>query len=731
MRRWVGGVALVLVLLAVSGPAAAQPGKKGRPESVVNGRPISSWVKDLTSGKSEQMVPAINALMRAGPEARPAVPALVRILTGEPSFTQLLAVLVLARIGPDAVPELRKALDSKSAKGRELAARALGVIGDPSAVSGLVARLKEDKDDNVRRSAATALRQMSARPALPALRAALDDADPEVRVEAAWAVWHIGNEARGVPVLTRALKEKDEDLLTRALSALRDMGPKAKDAADAVAALLKHDNVDLRLLAAQTHHRLTGKTDGLAVVTAALKDAETKQRAAAALAEFRATDEAGKLAAVLLADREANVRREAATWAGPSGLEGALNDPDLGVRWWAALGLLSGKGTKKRDDDGLLLELRAAQGTSSKGEPNSDAVLNVLASERAAPALAAILTDGPARYHADAARALALPGMDARPALDALLTAIRSDDSALRRAAAEALAGIGPEQLPRLRKLLDDTDPKVRESAARTIGRIGVPARSLTAALAGRLRDMDAGVRTQAALALWSVDAQSEAPLKVLDLVLKDVDNKDRWEAIEAIGVIATEAIPTIRGLTEVLVNALKDRDPRVRAVAAKWLWRRVKQAKPVMPLLRDVLGGRDAFARLVAVETLGELDPEASPGPVLLAALEERDQPIRLAAIEGLARQGDPGPLVKAMVGKSPRTRDGARRALERMGPAARQALPELAKQAVDRDGEAAGRLLGRLFADREKLLKDYLAAVAKKDDLAVKKLEKALLAK
>ena len=62
-------------------------------------------------------------------------------------------------------------------------------------------------------------------------------------------------------------------------------------------------------------------------------------------------------------------------------------------------------------------------------------------------------------------------------------------------------------------------------------------------------------------------------------IAFKDVDNKDRWEAVEGIGTISVEARPAIRGLTEIVVGALKDRDARVRMQAAKWLWRRTREA--------------------------------------------------------------------------------------------------------------------------------------------------------
>jgi HEAT repeat protein len=222
---------------------------------------------------------------------------------------------------------------------------------------------------------------------------------------------------------------------------------------------------------------------------------------------------------------------------------------------------------------------------------------------------------------------------------------------------------------------------------------MGVQARSALPALTRLLSDAEAPVRTQAALAIWNIDANAELALPVLSLVLKDVDNRDRWEAVEAIGIIAAEARPAIKGLTEVMVVALKDRDARVRLQAARSLWRRTRDAKVVVPLLRDGVGDRDVVARLITVETLGEMPREDRVAPLLVQALEDRDVSVRLLAQEGLARGGEAlvPQLVEALGAKTARARLGAVRALGLIGPPARKALAAL--EALKKDGDAAVR--------------------------------------
>src|SRR5262249_47945673 len=150
--------------------------------------------------------------------------------------------------------------------------------------------------------------------------------------------------------------------------------------------------------------------------------------------------------------------------------------------------------------------------------------------------------------------------------------------------------------------------------------------------------------------------------------VIKDVDSADRWEAIEAVGYIATTAVPPIKGLTEVLVNGLKDRDVRVRATAAKWLWRRSKMGKAVLPPWRAVAPPRDASPRQVVTETLGEITGEPGVLPLLAVGLEDRDLMVRVAAERGLANVGTVEMVVKMLTAKRKRTPAAAVRILALM---------------------------------------------------------------
>jgi hypothetical protein len=110
---------LVLVVLA-GGPAAGQADKKKddkkkddkkavRREPKLDGRTIAAWAKSLEEGDAGDKLKAALALMQAGPEARPALPGLMKLLAKPEPLVMAFALPVLSRIGADAVPPLHSA----------------------------------------------------------------------------------------------------------------------------------------------------------------------------------------------------------------------------------------------------------------------------------------------------------------------------------------------------------------------------------------------------------------------------------------------------------------------------------------------------------------------------------------------------------------------------------------------------------------------------------------------
>src|SRR5262249_27810013 len=229
----------------------------------------------------------------------------------------------------------------------------------------------------------------------------------------------------------------------------------------------------------------------------------------------------------LLGDEDAAVRREAACnqcarvesdLSTIRALRARLSDPDRSVRWWVALALLGSDAPVGDLEEELLRALRIPFRPVG-GMPTHPWVTiqetTAPAGPRATAALIRILKGRPLRFQVEAARTLALLGMDAKVARPALIETLKGE-KLLRRAAAEALGQIGSDGVPELVDRLGHKDERVREGAARAIGRMGLPARSAVEPLTAALTDRSSAVRTQAALALWCVDGDAGAALPVL-----------------------------------------------------------------------------------------------------------------------------------------------------------------------------------------------------------------------
>ena len=228
MMRVVVSICLIGIL---AGSSAAQP-KKAEP--VVEGKTVGAWAKALAGKELLPRIRAVNALMKAGPEARAAAPALIELFRdGDATFLHPLAAVTLSRMGGEAVPALQKALDDRAAAVKSNAALTLGLIGPAAraAVPALALALK-DADPGVRQAAAQAMGSIgsAARPAASRLNDLLADRDASVRIEAALALWRAAGDARGVGVLADAVSAKDDAVAQRAVEGVGEIGPKAKGA---------------------------------------------------------------------------------------------------------------------------------------------------------------------------------------------------------------------------------------------------------------------------------------------------------------------------------------------------------------------------------------------------------------------------------------------------------------------------------------------------------------------
>jgi HEAT repeat protein len=166
-----------------------------------------------------------------------------------------------------------------------------------------------------------------------------------------------------------------------------------------------------------------------------------------------------------------------------------------------------------------------------------------------------------------------------------------------------------------------------------------------------------------------------------LSKAMRDADPAIQRAAAAALGDV---------GAVSVLAQALKDPDKDVRRNAVRPLRRVVTRGgssgdpaatKAVVAALADALKDPDAGVRRAAASSLGALGPVAVDAiPSLAATTMDSDLSVRNATIEALGRMGSPAAvpvLVRAL--KDPQTASLAVRALGKMGPTARGAIPAL----------------------------------------------------
>jgi HEAT repeat protein len=233
------------------------------------------------------------------------------------------------------------------------------------------------------------------------------------------------------------------------------------------------------------------------------------------------------------------------------------------------------------------------------------------------------------------------------------------------------IEAIGPAAVPGLLDGLKDADPHVRFVAASSLFPIKSPqaARALSACLA----DPDRDVRAEAAKALAAIGPQAAPAL--ID-AFRSPDAAVRQQAAVVLGMMNRPAFAAVPALVE----RLKDERADVRSTTALALGMMRRGAREAIPALRELLKGRqDAFDAAIA---LAMIDPTNSTDVVP-------------TLVTGLSRQ----PLARHLV-TAP--------ALACLGPAAREALPELrtvlkqAERQKDRDVAQAVRRAIRLI-DRQ----------------------------
>jgi HEAT repeat protein len=208
------------------------------------------------------------------------------------------------------------------------------------------------------------------------------------------------------------------------------------------------------------------------------------------------------------------------------------------------------------------------------------------------------------------------------------------------RVAAEAeteVAKLGAEAVPALRAALQDrtASPQRTKAALRACSILGDVSAPLLPEVAAHLTTVD--YTAEAALALSMMGRDAYTPLSD---ALVSQHAEVRREALRSLGKLQERA-PLEPGLVvPQLLDALADRDPGVRAMAATYLGIIHEHPDDVVPALAEMLKDGDPAVRTAAATALGGFGAAAKPAvPALRRAAGDRDENVAREASRALVK--------------------------------------------------------------------------------------------
>jgi HEAT repeat protein len=226
---------------------------------VHGGSAVASAVPELLPNLVDPMADVRESAARAleqigAPAARPAVPALLRLLNADPiPEVRRRAALALGRIDPTAADVIGEAARSlrtdRDTTVRVSAAVLLMASGDAAArVWDVLTDALTDDSSAVRLYSAAALaRTPGGESAVPRLLAAVEDDDPVVRTEAIGLIVELRRDrSEVIPLLVNALHDVDPDVRGAAADALGSLGRRARPTLPALGALLRDPDEGVR-----------------------------------------------------------------------------------------------------------------------------------------------------------------------------------------------------------------------------------------------------------------------------------------------------------------------------------------------------------------------------------------------------------------------------------------------------------------------------------------------------
>lgn len=629
--------------------------------------------------------------------------------------------------------------------------------------------------------------------AVPALIAALDDADPRNRTVAAEAVATVLHGVKitdadpvsvnaAVAALLARLEDREAAVRARAAMSLLSVAllwpgmPRIVDVeavSIAFARLADDTNAEVRVAAVRglglMGHWL--ESDPPARLVAALRDESEAVRSAASqelgfyrrglirllptLVKAMETARPEYRPAYLGLFRSLSPRSNEPAGEVLAAVVAALDSRDVRVRcrMLAILGEYRGQARPHlaamlAQLDEKRAEVPSNPGTEGPGDPNSDPSDNdpVVAAATALPDVAGIQWD----YSADRPRAIP----PAREVLPPLLGLLSSRVAARRLAAINALNAFEPDrdQVAALVPLCRDPDARVRAAAIQALGNNASGHRFLTSTrLLAALEDPAARVRAAAATAAPESVGVESMITALIRHAESDTDASVRSDCAWAMASLGPPRVS--KAIVPLCVAAIgrSDGPLALKSSMAQVLGRFGHDARPAVPaLVRIVQSGKDGPRRSGAVHLTAGVNLHSraitDAKAEAMRSFEEGVQ-MRIAATEALGRIAPGSPEAAEAVrglGAALKEVDEVARsavaALALFGPEARAALPELAEalrlaraqKQILRAGaiaDAMGRIGPNAPESAEAI--DFLVEIVKGEDVTPRPLAERLLSR
>lgn len=705
---------LLLSALSFLSPAA-QAGED--PKSLrYDGKSLAEWLAGLQSADESQRKKASDALTEMGRQNRDSVPAIVDQLleTTADSDDDLLRRIesygpMLYEIGAPVANALHPHLWNPKSDKKFRALLFVAILGGKAkpALPGVIETIEKDSDPKHFRAAMLVADRCSDPSLLPVLVRLLDDRADERSSAAAGILKRKEYPPDSyLPILKNWLRGKDKERRLRAFDLLFQLAGEATPVMDELITVLQGTESFDRFGAAVVLGRIgPAAKKAIPALEELLTDKNDKFRLHVATAMLNIADHAQAEAELLRILKEGNAGEKLdvaeVLWRHkrPAQVLLALNEI-----------LEKGDIEKRRDAVQMLRKLGPAARVSI-------------------PLLTKMLDDPDAEIKTFAIQALGRMGPEAKNAIEPLKAIDKQEIKELRFFAMMALVRIeaSVRLVDQLVQHLKSKETGEVVGALRALGGMGPVAKPALPAIQEKLKDPDGYIRLHALEAEWFIartasirdkllkEAKIALPIDRHDSALslgdlfradaafavddfigmlwKDTDNSGVAEALGWIGPAAKKAVPA---LTRILLAS--GIEPNVCSASAEALGLIGVDAKTALPALKQLLNHDDALVRIHAALALLRIDGDKSGEAVVARSLLNRKYQVVVTALEAqwLLKKDEATiaslirELRRAILSDSEMAgnhRFMAARALGRIGPAAKAALPDLNDLRYDED--------------------------------------------